>query len=109
MASPISLEEFAKIDLRIGKICEVKLHPNADRLYVLKVKVGDEERTLVAGLKQYYSPEELKGKKVLMLVNLEPKEIRGIKSEGMVLVAEDGETISLLVPERDVKSGAKIR
>lgn len=77
----VSFDEFAKLDLRVGKIIEVNDHPNADRLYVVKVDLGDEVRQLVAGLKKYYKPEELLGHYVVIIANLEPKKLRGVESQ----------------------------
>ncbi|RLF65953.1 MAG: methionine--tRNA ligase, partial [Thermoplasmata archaeon] len=85
--------------IRVGLVTDVKDHPNADKLYVLRVDLGDEERTLVAGLRPYYSKEELKDKKIAVLANLKPAKLRGIKSEGMLLAADDGKIVSVLIPE----------
>ncbi|WP_223209025.1 methionine--tRNA ligase [Pyrococcus furiosus] len=105
----VSFEEFSKIDLRIGKIVEVQDHPNADKLYVVKVDLGGEIRTLVAGLKKYYKPEELLNRYVVIVANLEPKKLRGVESQGMLLAADDGEKVALLMPDKEVKLGAKVR
>jgi methionyl-tRNA synthetase len=70
--------------------------------------VGDELRTLAAGLAKYYKPEELIGKKIAVLINLEPKKLRGVLSEGMLLAAVEGDQVSVLTPDKDVESGAKI-
>ena len=105
----ISYSDFAKLDIRVGRIIEVSDHPNADKLYVMKVDLGNEVRTLVGGLKKYYSKEELVGKTVIVLANLKPKELRGIVSNGMLLAADDGERVALLMPDKDVKLGSKIR
>ncbi|MCD6080597.1 MAG: hypothetical protein J7J54_04000 [Candidatus Omnitrophica bacterium] len=97
------------MELVIGRIKEVEDHPNADKLYVLKVSVGDEERTLVAGIKSYYSRENLLGKQIVVVKNLEPAVIRGVKSEGMLLAAQDSQGVSILIPDREVEDGAGIR
>ncbi len=94
--------DLKKLDLRVGEIKEVTEHPNADKLYINKVKVGDEERTLVAGLKPYYDIDELTGKKIVVLMNLESAKLRGVTSEAMMLVAEEEEIVSLLTPQADV-------
>lgn len=104
----ISLEDFKKIDLRVGKIIEVKDHPNADKLYVLTVDLGNEKRNIVAGIKKYYKPEELIGKYIIVVANLEPKNIRGVISEGMLLAAQDDKEISLLTVDKEIKVGAKV-
>ncbi|HID15914.1 MAG TPA: methionine--tRNA ligase subunit beta, partial [Candidatus Atribacteria bacterium] len=90
------------------KILNVEEIKGADRLYKLRVKIGEEERTLVAGIKKYYSPQDLIGKKIIVVYNLKPAKLKGVTSEGMLLAAKEGDTLSLLIPEIDVKEGAKI-
>lgn len=109
--SKIPFGEWSKLDIRIGEIKEVNDHPNADKLLVLKVDIGNETRTVVAGIKKYYSKEELIGKKIVIFTNLEQKELRGIKSEGMILAAvtNNEDEVVLLTPEKDIENGAKIR
>ncbi|WXJ78002.1 Methionine--tRNA ligase [Moorella thermoacetica] len=82
---------------------------NADKLLKLRVRVGNEERTIVAGIARYYQPEELVGKKVVIVANLKPARLRGIVSQGMVLAAVDDESLSLVTPERAIKDGAQVR
>ncbi|MFW6376324.1 MAG: methionine--tRNA ligase, partial [Thermoplasmatota archaeon] len=96
------MDSLSKLDLRVGKITEVKEHPNADKLYITRVDIGDEKRTLVAGLKPYYDKEEMEGKKIAVVANLAPAKLRGIKSEGMMLAAQEGDVVSLLTPEGEV-------
>jgi len=105
----ITLDDFKKIELKVAKIIEVKEHPNADKLYLLTVDLGDREKQLIAGLRKHYRPDELKGKQIIVIDNLEPAVIRGIKSEGMLLAAQDDERISILIPEKEVKLGSNIR
>ena len=98
----IIADEFSRLDLRVARIKEVEDHPNADRLYVLKVDVGElGERTLIAGLKQWYGKDGLKGRKIVIVANLKPAKFRGIKSQGMLLAADDGNKPYLLVPHDD--------
>ncbi len=106
----IPYNDWSKIDLRVGKILSVKAHPNADKLILLEIDLGTEKRTLVAGIKQYYSEKELKGKQVIVFTNLEPKEVRGVKSEGMILaaVSKDKSKVVLIQPKIDVPCGSKI-
>ena len=104
----ISYDEFKKLDIRVGLVENVEKVPKADKLYKLTVDIGTEKRTLVAGLAEYYKGEELKGKKIIVLTNLEPRKLRGITSQGMLLAAEDGKIVSFLTPEKDVKPGSKI-
>ena len=106
----IKFSDWQKLDLRVGKILDVKNHPNADKLNLIEVDLGKEKRTLVAGIKQYYKPEELKGKLCIIFTNLEPADIRGVKSEGMILAAvnNDNSKVILLAPEKDIELGSKV-
>ena len=104
----ISFEDFKKVSLKIARIKDVKDHPNADRLYILTVEIGEETRELVAGLKKAYKPEDLQGKLVVVADNLQPAVIRGVESNGMVLAAQDGDTFAFLTPEKPVSPGSQI-
>jgi len=104
-----SIDDFKKLDLRVAEILKVEAHPNADRLWQLRIRVGKEGRTIVAGIRSSYGAEELVGKRIVVVCNLEPAVIRGVRSEGMLLAASDGDKIVLVVPERDVSSGACVR
>jgi len=110
MSNVIPYNEWAKLDLRVGKILSVKPHPNADKLVLLEIDLGTEKRTLVAGIKQYYSEKELKGKQCIVFTNLEPKEVRGVKSEGMILAAvnKDKSKVILIAPEKPIEPGSKV-
>ncbi len=99
--------KFRQLDIRVGVIKEVEPHPNADKLYVLTVDIG-EERRIVAGLKPYYTPSQLRGKKILVVANMQRKKIRGITSEGMLLAADDGKDVGVLTPLGDVKEGTPL-
>jgi methionyl-tRNA synthetase len=105
----ISFEDFKKVSLKIARIKEVKDHPDADRLYVLTVEIGEETRELVAGIKKAYKPEELKDKLVVVVDNLQPAVIRGVESNGMVLATQDGDTLAVLTPEKPVSSGSPVK
>ena len=108
----VKFEDWEKLDLRIGTIKAVKVHPNADELYVLLIDLGpgENDRQLVAGLRKYYSEDELLGKKVVFINNLEHKEIRGVRSQGMILAADDGvNPIALLTVDREVNNNAKVK
>ena len=83
----ISYDDFKKLDLRVAQIQKVEPHPNADRLWLLTIRIGEEERQIVAGIKQHYTAEELTGKKIVVVANLAPAVIRGIESKGMLLAA----------------------
>jgi len=104
----VSYEDFKKLDIRIAVIDKVEKVPKADKLYKLSISLGEEKRTLVAGLAEQYKIEELEGKSIAILANLEPRKLRGILSKGMLLAAVDGKMVSILTPDRDIPSGAKI-
>ncbi|MDD7761048.1 MAG: methionine--tRNA ligase [Firmicutes bacterium] len=105
----VTIDDFSKLDLRIGEIKSVEVHPNANKLYVLKVDIGGEIRTIVSGIRDYYDIEDLVGKKIAVIVNLKPVNLRGVESNGMILAAEDDNSISALVLDRDLKTGSGIR
>ncbi len=104
----ISLEEFKKIDLRVGRILLAEEIPGADKLYKLTLDLGDRKAQAVAGVRAHYKPEELQGKLVAVVANLKPATIRGVRSECMILAASDGR-LALLSPDREVDPGAVIR
>jgi len=104
----VSFKEFQNLDLRVGRILSADAVPGADKLYKLSVDMGGKNITLVAGLRPYYKPEEMKGKKIIVVANLDPVTLRGVRSEGMLLAAQDGNTVSLLTVDKDVKPGSKI-
>ncbi|RUM30360.1 MAG: methionine--tRNA ligase subunit beta [Aquifex sp.] len=104
----IGIEDFLKVDLRIAKVISAEKVEGSDKLLKLTVSLGNEERTIVAGIAKYYSPEELVGKKIVIVANLKPRKIFGIESQGMLLAASDGEKLSVIVPDRDIPEGAKL-
>ena len=105
----INFEEFQKIDLRVGKIIEAERIEGADKLLKLKVDLGEEKRQLVAGIAKFYQSEDLIGKEIVVVANLEPKILRGIESQGMLLAADvEGKPV-LLKPDQEVPPGTKIR
>ncbi len=106
----IKFDDFAKIDLRIARIVSAEKIEGADKLLKLIVSLGEEERQIVAGIAQHYSPEELVGKKIVLVANLEPKKLRGVESQGMLLAAVKGndEEIALLIPDKDIGEGTKV-
>ena len=105
----VSFDEFSEMDMRVGEIQLVEDHSNADRLYKVKVDVGEEVLQTCAGLKNHYEKDELEGKRVIVLSNLEPTELRGETSECMMLAAEDEEeNVSLLTTDMDMKPGSEV-
>jgi len=101
----VNFDDFSKLDLRTGKILEVSPHPNAEKLYLLKVDIGEKVIQVVAGIKPFYTPEQLENKLIVVLANLESKSIRGALSEGMVLAAQGKDDVSLVVLDKEVDVG----
>jgi methionyl-tRNA synthetase len=106
----IGIEDFMKVQLRVGEILAAEPVPNATKLLRLTVKVaGDEARTILAGIAEYYKPEDLEGRQVVVVANLQPRKMRGIESQGMLLAADvDGRAV-LVWPEEVVPVGARVR
>ena len=106
----ISYDEFSKMDIRIGTILEAEKVPKTDKLLKLIIDTGIDKRTVVSGIAEYFSPEDIIGKQVCILVNLEPRKIRGIDSQGMILMAEDANgSLKLISPPQTVKPGSEVR
>ncbi len=110
MADPITYEHFSKLELRVAKVLEARHHPNADKLLLLQVDVGDEQKQIVAGIRQHYAPEQLVGKLIVIVNNLEPAMLRGETSNGMLLAATSLEKVILLtVDDPTCLVGARIK
>ncbi len=108
-AGQIEITDFAKVDLRVAEIIAAEKVEGADKLLKLKVTLGEEERQIVAGIAKHYSPEELVGKRIVVVANLKPVTLRGIESQGMLLAASDENTVSILTPLKEVKVGSKVK
>ncbi|NLX60052.1 MAG: methionine--tRNA ligase subunit beta [Phycisphaerae bacterium] len=109
MSENVTIQEFARLDLRVGEVVAAEAHPNANKLLVLKVNLGDlGERQLVAGLRAHYQPEQLVGRKIVVIANLEPAVLRGVESQGMLLAASAADQVVFLTPEKDIAPGAKV-
>lgn len=107
----ISYDDFSKIDMRVGTILKVEDHPNADKLYVLKVDLGEENpRTICAGIKSFYKKEELEGMQAVFIANLQPRMLRGVESNGMILAAstKNHEKVILVSPKDRIEEGSKL-
>ena len=108
-ADPVTIDDFARLELRTARVVKAEKHPRADRLLRLEVDLGHERRQIVAGIAAHYRPEELVGKTVIVVANLRPRVIRGVESQGMVLAAEDGQGLALLTTDRPIAEGSRIR
>ena len=108
--SNVTFDDFSKLDIRLGTILEAERVPKADKLLKLVVDTGIDKRTIVSGIAEHYSPEEIIGKTVSVLLNLEPRKIRGVESQGMILMAENSEgKLSFMTPEKGFEAGGEIR
>jgi methionyl-tRNA synthetase len=104
----ISIDDFRKIELRVATIQSAEPHPNADKLLVLQVDLGGETRQICAGIRNHYSAEELVGRQIVVVANLETAKLRGLDSQGMLLAASDEDRVIILTPEKSVQAGAKV-
>ena len=105
----LSFDDFQGVDLRTARVLEATAHPNADRLLVLKIDLGElGERQIVAGIREHYEPESLIGRTIVVVANLEPAKLRGEESQGMLLAVRDGDTVSVLSPDAEVAPGLRV-
>ena len=104
----ITIDEFRRLELKVATIKKVAPHPNADKLLILQIDLGSEERRIVAGIKGHYTPEELVGRQIVVVANLEPAKLRGVESQGMLLAATDADGVVFITPERVVQPGARV-
>ncbi len=109
MKPEISYDDFSKLDLRVATVLSAREHPNADKLLLLQIRVGDEEKQIVAGIRGYYQVEELAGRQIIVVNNLQGVVLRGEESNGMLLAASDGDQVVLLRPDRECPPGAPIK
>jgi methionyl-tRNA synthetase len=105
----ITFQDFQRMQMVVGRIASVADHPNADKLYVMQIDIGGETRQSVAGLKPYYRPEDLVGRLVAVVTNLQPAALRGVESQAMLLAAVEGSKVVFLTPEKEIGVGAVIR
>jgi methionyl-tRNA synthetase len=105
----ITIDDFKRLDLRVAEVLAAEAVPKSKKLLKLTVRLGEETRTLVAGIAEHYRPDTLVGRKVVVVANLEPATLMGVTSNGMVLAGSAGEALALLALDRDLPSGAKVR
>lgn len=105
----ISIDDFRKIELKVATIRSAEAHPNADKLIVLQIDLGGEQRQICAGIRNHYTPEELVGKQIVVVANLETAKLRGLESQGMLLAASDEGRVIIMTPEKPVQSGASVK
>lgn len=106
----ISIDDFSRVQLRVARVIEAREHPNADKLLVLKVDLGTEQRQICAGIRAYYRPEELVGRQIVVVANLAPRMMRGEESNGMLLAASnaDRSRVVLIGPWSEVEPGSGV-
>jgi len=104
-----TIDDFKKLELKVAEITEVTEHPNADRLYVIKVDLGDKQKQVVAGIRGSYLKEDLIGKQVVVVDNLDPAVLRGVESQGMILAGSDESGITIVSPQRKLKLGSIVK
>src|SRR3972149_4775651 len=109
MKPTITYEDFAKLDLRVATIITAREHPNANKLLVMQIKVGEDEKQIVAGIRSYYKPEDLVGRQIVVVDNLQEVVLRGEESRGMLLAASDAQGVVLLRPDRQCETGAEVK
>ncbi|MFH1202460.1 MAG: methionine--tRNA ligase subunit beta [Candidatus Omnitrophota bacterium] len=105
----ITIDDFRKLEMKVAKILEVNDHPDADKLYVIKVDAGDSTKQVVAGIKGSYQKEALVGRQVVLVNNLEPAMLRGVESQGMILATSDEKGISVVSPDREMVLGSIVK
>jgi len=105
----MTIDDFRKLELRIAEIKEVNVHPDADKLLILTVDLGDRLKQVVAGIKNFYSKEELIGKQVVLVDNLDPVILRGVESQGMILAGSDENILAVISPDKKLKLGSVVK
>jgi len=107
----ISYDDFARLDLRVAKVLRAELHPNADKLLCLQIDLGGQERQIIAGIREHYKPEDLVGKEIIVVANLEGRKMRGLESQGMLLAASAEDRsgpVIILTTEKPIGAGAVV-
>ena len=105
----ITYDDFAKCEFRLAKVLECEAVPDSDKLLKLQIKIGDETRQIVSGIRTWYSPEEMVGKTIVVVANLKPAKIRGVESNGMLLAVDNGKDLALLAPDKDMADGLQVK
>lgn len=105
----ITIDDFKKVELKVGKVLSAEPVEGSEKLLKLQVDLGSEQRQILSGIAKYYQPADLIGKNITIIANLEPRAMMGLESQGMVLAAGDGDTVSLLVPDKDMPAGSSIK
>lgn len=105
----INIDEFKKVEMKVAKVLSAEAIEGSEKLLKLQIDLGSEQRQILSGIAKYYQPADLVGRLIVVITNLEPRQMMGLESNGMVLAAGDGETVSLLVPDKDMPAGSSIK
>lgn len=105
----INIDDFKKVELKVAKVLSAEKIEGSDKLLKLQLDLGTEQRQILSGIAKHYQPEDLVGKQIVIISNLEPRQMMGLESQGMVLAAGDGEVVSLLTPDKDMPAGSSIK
>lgn len=105
----ITIDDFAKVELKVGTIVKCEPHPKADRLLVEQIDLGNEVRQIVSGIAEHYKPEDLVGRQVIVVTNLKPVKLRGVESQGMILCAANENDLSVTTIEKELPNGTTVR
>jgi len=108
-STTISIDDFKKIELKVATIKAAEPHPNADKLLVLQIDLGAEQRQICAGIRGHYTPEELVGKQIVVVANLATAKLRGMESQGMLLAASSGDQVIVMTPDKPALAGSKVK
>jgi len=108
-STTISIDDFKKIELKVATIKAAEPHPNADKLMVLQIDLGNEERQICAGIRNQYTPAELIGKQIVVVANLATAKLRGMESQGMLLAASSGDQVIVMTPDKPTLAGSKVK
>lgn len=108
-SNTISIDDFKKIELKVATIKSAEPHPNADKLLVLQVDLGGEQRQICAGIRSHYTPEQLVGKQIVVVANLATAKLRGMESQGMLLAASSGDQVIVMTPEKPALAGSTVK
>ncbi len=105
----ITLDEFKNVELKVAKVLKAEPIEGSDKLLKLQIDLGSEQRQILSGIAKWYKPEDLIGRQIIVITNLQPRMMMGLESQGMVLAAGDGETVSLLAPDKELLPGSPVR
>lgn len=105
----ITIDDFKKVELKVAKVLSAEPIEESEKLLKLQIDLGTEQRQILSGIAKYYKPEDLVGRQIIVIANLEPRQMMGLESQGMILAAGDGEVISVLAPDKEMPAGTPVK